>query len=177
MKHSSLDSGAAANVFDDAEVKGGSQADRHRINGGVQGGNETISPIWILASVPVHTMRTAVVPTKKFDVQALSHRNAWCIFVVVEVADEPECRQQHEHTQWHEHKQQDERGQHDRPHQLDTISSKDSSPTRSFARSSNVLDASQKACVVRDANMGHQLAGGNSIWCPELKSRTTHLNR
>ena len=28
-------------------------------------------------------------------------------------------------------------------------------------------------CVVRDANMGHQLAGGNSSWCPELESRTT----
>ena len=24
------------------------------------------------------------------------------------------------------------------------------------------------------ANMGHQLAGGNSSWCPELESRTTH---
>ena len=23
------------------------------------------------------------------------------------------------------------------------------------------------ACVARDANMGHQLAGGNSSWCPE----------
>ena len=31
-------------------------------------------------------------------------------------------------------------------------------------------------CVVRDANMGHQLAGGNSSWCPELESGTTHLS-
>ena len=30
-------------------------------------------------------------------------------------------------------------------------------------------------CVVRDANMGHQLAGGHSSWCPELESRTTQL--
>ena len=30
-------------------------------------------------------------------------------------------------------------------------------------------------CVVRDANMGHQLAGGSSSWCPELESRTTHM--
>ena len=30
------------------------------------------------------------------------------------------------------------------------------------------------SCAVRDANMGHQLAGGNSSWCPELESRTTH---
>ena len=30
------------------------------------------------------------------------------------------------------------------------------------------------ACVVRDANMGHQLADGNRSWCPELESRTTH---
>ena len=30
------------------------------------------------------------------------------------------------------------------------------------------------ACVVRDANMGHHLADGNSGWCPELESRTTH---
>ena len=29
-------------------------------------------------------------------------------------------------------------------------------------------------CVVRDVNMGHQSAGGNSSWCPELESRTTH---
>ena len=29
-------------------------------------------------------------------------------------------------------------------------------------------------CVVRDANMGHQLAGGNSSWRPELKSWITH---
>ena len=29
--------------------------------------------------------------------------------------------------------------------------------------------------VVRDANMGHQLAGGNRSWCPELESWTTHL--
>ena len=28
-------------------------------------------------------------------------------------------------------------------------------------------------CVVRDANVGHQLAGGSSSWCPELQSRTT----
>ena len=28
-------------------------------------------------------------------------------------------------------------------------------------------------CVVRDANMGHQLAGGTSSWCPELESRAT----
>ena len=34
----------------------------------------------------------------------------------------------------------------------------------------------QLACVVRDANMGHQLAGGNSSWCPELESRTTHTD-
>ena len=32
----------------------------------------------------------------------------------------------------------------------------------------------RQACVVPDANMGHQLAGGNSSWCPELESRTTH---
>ena len=25
-------------------------------------------------------------------------------------------------------------------------------------------------CVVRGANMGHQLAGGNSSWCPKLES-------
>ena len=31
-------------------------------------------------------------------------------------------------------------------------------------------------CVVRDANMGHQLAGENSSWCPELESRTTHVD-
>ena len=31
----------------------------------------------------------------------------------------------------------------------------------------------QPLCVVRGANMGHQLAGGNSSWCPELESRTT----
>ena len=31
--------------------------------------------------------------------------------------------------------------------------------------------------MVRDANVGHQLAGGNSSWCPELKSRTTHTVR
>ena len=30
------------------------------------------------------------------------------------------------------------------------------------------------ACVVRDANMGHQLAGGHSSWCLELGYRTTH---
>ena len=29
-------------------------------------------------------------------------------------------------------------------------------------------------CVVRDANVGHQLASGNSSWCPKLESRTTH---
>ena len=29
-------------------------------------------------------------------------------------------------------------------------------------------------CVVRDANMGHQLAGGKISWCPELESRATH---
>ena len=28
-------------------------------------------------------------------------------------------------------------------------------------------------CVVRDANMGHRLAGGNSSECPELEYRTT----
>ena len=27
-------------------------------------------------------------------------------------------------------------------------------------------------CVIRDANMGHHLDGGNSSWCPELESRT-----
>ena len=37
-----------------------------------------------------------------------------------------------------------------------------------------LVSAETKACVVRDANMGHQLAGGNSSWCPELESRTTH---
>ena len=31
------------------------------------------------------------------------------------------------------------------------------------------------ACMVRDANVGHHLAGGNSSWCPELESRTTRL--
>ena len=30
-----------------------------------------------------------------------------------------------------------------------------------------------RRCVVRDANMGHQLAGGNSSWCPELEVWTT----
>ena len=30
------------------------------------------------------------------------------------------------------------------------------------------------SCVARDANMGHQLAGDNSSWCPKLESRTTH---
>ena len=30
------------------------------------------------------------------------------------------------------------------------------------------------ACAVRNANMGHQLAVGNSSWCPELESQTTH---
>ena len=34
--------------------------------------------------------------------------------------------------------------------------------------------ALSRACVVRDANIGHQLAGDNSIWCPKLESRTTH---
>ena len=29
-------------------------------------------------------------------------------------------------------------------------------------------------CVVRDANMGHQIEGGHSSWCPELESRTAH---
>ena len=28
-------------------------------------------------------------------------------------------------------------------------------------------------CVVQDTNMGHQLAGYNISWCPELESRTT----
>ena len=28
--------------------------------------------------------------------------------------------------------------------------------------------------MVRDANMGHQLVGGNSSWCLESESRTTH---
>ena len=32
----------------------------------------------------------------------------------------------------------------------------------------------QYACVVRDANMGHQLARANSSCCPKLESRTTH---
>ena len=31
----------------------------------------------------------------------------------------------------------------------------------------------RQACVARDANMGHRLAGGHSSWCPELESRTT----
>ena len=31
-----------------------------------------------------------------------------------------------------------------------------------------------RSCVVRDANMGRQLAGSNCSWCPELESRTTH---
>ena len=31
-----------------------------------------------------------------------------------------------------------------------------------------------RACVVRDANMGHRLANGHCSWCPELESRTTH---
>ena len=31
-----------------------------------------------------------------------------------------------------------------------------------------------EACVVQDANTGHQSAGGNSSWCPEWESRTTH---
>ena len=31
-------------------------------------------------------------------------------------------------------------------------------------------------CVVRDANVGHQLAGGNSNWCPELESWTTPVS-
>ena len=29
-------------------------------------------------------------------------------------------------------------------------------------------------CVVRDANMGHQLAGGNSRFCPEVEVWTKH---
>ena len=50
---------------------------------------------------------------------------------------------------------------------------------RGEARTVEVLAADRAAgefgaCVVRDANMGHQLAGGNSSWCPELESRTTH---
>ena len=28
--------------------------------------------------------------------------------------------------------------------------------------------------MARDENMGHQLAGGNSSWFPELESWTTH---
>ena len=35
-------------------------------------------------------------------------------------------------------------------------------------------DLDRGPCVVQDANMGHQLAGGNSSWCPDLKCRTTH---
>ena len=31
-----------------------------------------------------------------------------------------------------------------------------------------------RTCVVLTANMGHRLAGGNSSWCPELESGTTH---
>ena len=34
--------------------------------------------------------------------------------------------------------------------------------------------ASSSLRVVRDANVGHQLAGGNSSWCIELESWTTH---
>ena len=33
------------------------------------------------------------------------------------------------------------------------------------------------ACVVRDANTGHHLAGWNSSWCPELEVWTTHHDR
>ena len=40
--------------------------------------------------------------------------------------------------------------------------------------SSSLQADRQWACVVRDANMGHQLAGGSSSWCPELESRATH---
>ena len=35
----------------------------------------------------------------------------------------------------------------------------------------DVLPDKMLLCVVRDANMGHQLAGGNSSWCPELEWR------
>ena len=45
-----------------------------------------------------------------------------------------------------------------------------------YSRSALTLIIWPAACVVRDANMGHQLAGGNSSWCPELESRTTHLD-
>ena len=34
--------------------------------------------------------------------------------------------------------------------------------------------AVRRPCVARDANIGRQLVGGNSSWCPELESRTTH---
>ena len=33
---------------------------------------------------------------------------------------------------------------------------------------------SLRPCVVQDANLRQQLAGGNSSWYPELESRTTH---
>ena len=37
------------------------------------------------------------------------------------------------------------------------------------------IGSRRTACVVvRDSNVGHQLAGVNSIWCPELQSRTTY---
>ena len=42
------------------------------------------------------------------------------------------------------------------------------------AASTSVMSPAN-ACVVRDANVGHQLAGGNSSWCPELESRDAPL--
>ena len=51
-----------------------------------------------------------------------------------------------------------------------------SRPTKSFrgaSKASAFLKPSVPAWSA-DANMGHQSAGGNSSWCPELESRTTH---
>ena len=50
-------------------------------------------------------------------------------------------------------------------------------PTHRWARGGAAFSSPpqpQPPCVVRDANMGHQLAGGRSSWYPELESRTTH---
>ena len=51
--------------------------------------------------------------------------------------------------------------------------------SRPAAGGGNVIECSRPVmvwsvyhCEVRDANMGHQLAGGNRGWCPELESRT-----
>ena len=43
-----------------------------------------------------------------------------------------------------------------------------------FAQSFQFSSTTWCACV-RDANMGHHLAGGNSSWCPKLDVWTTHL--